>query len=145
MKHERVSNSLDSFILFYEELEKKKVNKAKPVVKIDPALSKPKTTFKVRIASFKKTVRSRFNNILRKLKKQPKKARKLTKIQKKEAFQQKKRVILGIGLLFVVVSIGYSTYITRTFVDTDISVVALVPQVVFAVIILLKAFSKIYK
>ena len=53
--------------------------------------------------------------------------------------------ILGIGLLFVVVSIAYSTYITILFVNNSTSIVALIPQVLFAAFTLLKAFSKLYK
>lgn len=53
--------------------------------------------------------------------------------------------ILGIGLLFVIVSIAYSTYVTVLFVNNVASVVALVPQVLFATFTLLKAFSKLYK
>jgi hypothetical protein len=140
-------NSLDKFELYYEELEKKKVAKAK--VKIDPKLSKPKTTFKMRVESVKKTVRSRFDNMLSKFKKQPKKAKKISKsaaaLAKKEQREQQKRAILGIGLLLVIVSIIYSTTVVREFVNSTASLVALAPQVIFAVIILVKAFSKIYK
>lgn len=60
----------------------------------------------------------------------------------------RKRVIngiLGIGLLFVIVSIAYSTYITILFVNNSTSIIALIPQVLFATITLLKAFSKLYK
>lgn len=140
-------NSLDKFELYYEELEKKKVAKAK--VKIDPKPSKPKTTLKMRLESAKKVVRSRFDNVLNKFKKQPKKAKKISKsaaaLAKKEQREQQKRAILGIGLLLVIVSIIYSTTVVREFVNSTASLVALAPQVIFAVIILVKAFSKIYK
>lgn len=76
----------------------------------------------------------------------PKKTvRKLTKAQQKEHRDQQKRAIMGIGLLFVIVSIGYSTAVTTYFVDGFAPLVALAPQVIFGAIILLKAFSKLYK
>jgi hypothetical protein len=103
----------------------------------------------MRVESVKKTVRSRFDNMLSKFKKQPKKAKKISKsaaaLAKKEQREQQKRAILGIGLLLVIVSIIYSTTVVREFVNSTASLVALAPQVIFAVIILVKAFSKIYK
>lgn len=140
------NNSLDKFKLYYEELEKKKVAKAKPTTKkAVKTSSKPKTTLKMRFESIKKEARSRIDNIQKQHNLRRKKAKKLTKIEKKARLEQKKRGIIGIGLLFVVVSIAYSTYMTNLFVDGHMMVVALAPQVIFAVITLLIAFYKIYK
>lgn len=55
------------------------------------------------------------------------------------------RVILGIGQLLVVVSIIYSTAIVMIGVNSAESKILLVPQVVFALAILVKAFSKLNK
>lgn len=95
--------------------------------------------------------RSAFDDIKRKLKNlKPKKkpvklSKKAQQEQKKLNRQQQMRGILGIGLLFVVVSITYSTYVIYNGVSSSASRVMLVPQVVFALLILFKAFSKIYK
>lgn len=106
---------------------------------------KSKVTLKDRIDNAKKAVVVQFNNTKKKLGVKSKKVKKLTKIERKLERQKKIRGIIGIGLLFVVVSIAYSTYMTALFVDGTAMVVALAPQVVFATVILLIAFYKIYK
>lgn len=106
---------------------------------------KPKVSLKQRLDNVKKAVRGKFDNIKKRLGIKSKKTKKTTKTAKKLARQQKIRGIIGIGLLFVVVSIAYSTYMTVLFVDGTAMVVALTPQVVFAATILLIAFYKIYK
>lgn len=104
-----------------------------------------KVSLKQRLEAFKTALRSRLDNIKKRLGLKSKKVRKLTKNDRKLARQQKARGIIGIGLLFVVVSIAYSTYMTVLFVDGTAMVVALTPQVIFAAITLLIAFYKIYK
>lgn len=107
--------------------------------------AKPKVTLKDRFDNAKKAVVVQFNNTKKKLWFKSKKVKKLTKTELKLERQKKIRGIIGIGLLFVVVSIAYSTYMTALFVDGTATVVALAPQVVFATVILLIAFYKIYK
>lgn len=136
------NSSLDNFKLYYEELEKKKVNKAKKAVKVLP---KPKTTLQARLTSAKKNVCSRIDNIKKQYSQRRKKAKKLTKVDKKLMHEQKIRGIIGIGSLFVVVSIAYSTYMTNLFVDGHMMIIALAPQVIFALVTSLIAFYKIYK
>lgn len=104
-----------------------------------------KPTFKNRIDSVVAAVRSWFDNMLKKLGFKSKKAKKSTKIERKLARQQKIRGIIGIGLLFVVVSIAYSTYMTVLFVDGPAMVAALAPQVLFASVTLIYAFYKLFK
>ena len=106
---------------------------------------KSNVTLKNRIDSLKKAVLVQFNNTKKRLGFKSKKVKKLTKTERKLERQKKIRGIIGIGLLFVVVSIAYSTYMTALFVDGTAMVVALAPQVVFATVILLIAFYKIYK
>lgn len=78
--------------------------------------------------------------------KEPKKpAKKLTKTQVKESKEHRLRVIMGIGLLLVVVSIGYSITVILTLVDSWVALIVLAPQIAFAVITTFKAFSNIYK
>ena len=122
----------------------KKTTKAKvtPGAKTVP---KSKVTLKDRLDNAKKAVVVHFNNTKKKLGFKSKKVKELTKIERKLERQKKIRGIIGIGLLFVVVSIAYSTYMTALFVDGTAMVVALAPQVVFATVILLIAFYKIYK
>lgn len=74
-----------------------------------------------------------------------KNAKENVKKQLKMTKKQYIRGIMGIGQLFVVVSIIYSTFIVQTFVDTDISLAMIVPQAIFALYTLLKAFYKLYK
>lgn len=88
-------------------------------------------------------LKSRFDAFIKKL--EGKKAKKLTKAERILLIEQRKRAILGIGLLLVVVSITFSTYVTITFVDSSAVFAALAPQVAFALVSLFKAFSKIYK
>lgn len=79
------------------------------------------------------------------LKKPQKKAKKPTKLERENAKKERNRAIMGIGQLLVVVSIAYSTAVIFIGVDSMASKIALIPQVVFASYILLKAFSRLYK
>lgn len=74
-----------------------------------------------------------------------KRQKKRTKLQIAEARAQRNRGIIGIGQLFVVVSITYSTAVILMGVDSVESKVALLPQASFALAILFKAFFKLYK
>lgn len=150
----KTKSSLNNFKLHYEETERTQVSKetikakSTSTAKRKPAVknsAKPKATFKDRIDNIKKSVIVLFNNIKKKLGFKSKKATKVTKDEKKLARKQKIRGIIGICLLFVVVSIAYSTYMTVLFVDGTMMVIALAPQVIFAVVTLLIAFYKIYK
>ena len=87
------NNSLDKFELYYEELEKKKVAKAKPVVKSTKTSSKPKTTFKVRFSQVRTEVAKKLNSLKLESKLPEKKKKKLTKAEKKANLEQKKRGI----------------------------------------------------
>jgi hypothetical protein len=71
--------------------------------------------------------------------------RMLSQKSKNIPFAEIWRVILGIGQLSVVVSIIYSTAIVMIGVNSAESKILLVPQVVFALAILVKAFSKLNK
>ena len=73
------------------------------------------------------------------------KERKSSQKSKNIPFAEIWRVILGIGQLLVVVSIIYSTAIVMIGVNSAESKILLVPQVVFALAILVKAFSKLNK
>jgi hypothetical protein len=113
------------------------------------AAKKAPTALKKRIVAIKSTVKNHFKNVLSKIKKQPKKAKKISKaaakIKKQQYYEQLNHGIIGLGLLLVIVSITYSTVIVREFVDTTVSLLAIAPQVVFAIAISIKAFSKLYK
>lgn len=142
MKEKRVGSVLNSFKLHYEELEKKKVTKPSKVKA--KAQSKNKS-FKDRKEILFGKIRVHFNNTVHKMTPHRKKARKLTKAELKFHKEQNVRAILGIGLLLVVVSIAYSTTIIFLGVDSSASRLALLPQVIFALFTLIKAFSKFYK
>lgn len=145
------NDSLDKFPLYYEDLERKPVKTAPKTTSKVKSTPKTKTPNKVVVgvkSKFKdveKSVRGFFNNTKKKFVARRKKAQKMTKIEKKALQEQKVRGIIGIGLLFVVVSITYSTYMTALFVDGTMMVAALAPQVIFAVTTLLIAFYKLYK
>lgn len=146
-----IGNSLDNFKLEYEEMEfhkVKKTDKVKVTAKTTSTSAtkrKAKVSPKDRVKAILKAIRARFDNILKKLKLKGKKTKKATKMQKKLERQQQIRGILGLGLLFVVVSITYSTYVIYNGVSSSASRLMLIPQVVFALYTLFKAFSKIYK
>ena len=128
--------SLKDFKLEYEDMEKKMSKKA------------PKSNIliaKTFIITKFNQIKSKVSDVVNKTITPKKKVKKLTKAQQKERQDQQKRAIMGIGLLFVIVSIIYSTAVTTYFVDGFAPLVALAPQVIFGAIILLKAFSKLYK
>lgn len=149
----KVISALDSFQLFYEELEKKKVTKKQSKVLTDkPKKTVVTTPLKTKIYNLVSGVVAKIvsfvvktYNKLPRFKHLKKYNKKLTKSQKQAIREQQVRGILGIGLLFVVVSITYSSYVIFNGVDSSASRLMLAPQVVFALITLFKAFSKIYK
>lgn len=104
-----------------------------------------KISFKGSVLDTLQPVRSKFNNAINKIKNPSKKAKRTTKAELKLKRQQRLRGILGIGLLLVVVSIAYSTSVIYIGVDSSASRIALFPQVLFALLTLFKAFSKLYK
>lgn len=104
------------------------------------------------VESVKKFVRGKFyilkgklTEVVKGLKSSSRTKKKPTKAQLKLAQEERNRAILGIGLLLVVVSITYSTAVIFIGVNSIESRIALAPQVVFAVTILIKAFSKLYR
>lgn len=99
-----------------------------------------KVSMKTKLASAKKSVVAKFKKV-----KPLKSNKKLTKAQRLERKQRRNNVIMGIGLLLVIVSIAYSTTVVRYFVDSPETLIFLAPQVVFAIMIIFKAFSKLYK
>jgi len=90
-------------------------------------------------------IKPALKNIIKKAKHKSKKPKKVTKIGQELAKKERNNVIMGICLLLVVVSIIYSTAVIFLGVDSQASKIALLPQVTFALIILIKAFSKLYK
>lgn len=74
-----------------------------------------------------------------------KKSKKPTKAELELAKKQYDNAIIGIGLLLVVVSIAYSTSVILLGVDSLGSKIALLPQAIFALVISIKAFSRLYK
>ena len=141
----RTSNVVESFKLYYEDLERKRMKTAP--VKLN-AIKKPtkkvekKTSFKKNMLNKLQPVRNKFNTAMNKIKAPKKKAKKPTRLEKKTMQHERNRVILGIGLLLVVVSITYSTSVILLGVDSIGSKIALLPQVAFALLISIKAFSK---
>lgn len=136
-----MSNSLDSFELYYEEMEKKKVTKKY----VNKSVVRPQVSTKQKIKAKLAPINARFFSVVNKVKHPSKKHKKLTKDEKKLAKQQRNRGIMGIGLLLVVVSIAYSTSVIFIGVDSPASKLVLLPQALFALVTLFKAFSKLYK
>lgn len=71
--------------------------------------------------------------------------RRTTKKSEKSYKLERYNAIIGIGLLFVFVSIAYSTTIVLMGVDSLESKLLLIPQCVFALCIAVIAFSKLFK
>lgn len=90
-------------------------------------------------------VKTTYKNVVKKVIHHNKKTKKMTKIEREMMTNERKNAILGICNLFVVVSIAYSSAITFIGVDSLVSKIALIPQALFALIILVKSFSKLYK
>lgn len=134
---------LDSFKLYYEDLEKKvkKTSKTDALKHTEPV----KPSIKDKILVKTKHLKAHFNNVVNKVKIPRKKGKKLTKAQQIAAKEQRKSGIMGIGLLLVVVSIAYSTSVIFIGADSFASKLSLIPQALFAAITLFKAFSKIYE
>lgn len=91
------------------------------------------------------SVKGSLRSVLNRAKHPRKTSKKLTKLERETAKRQRKNAILGIGLLLVVVSIAYSTSVIYIGVDSEMSRIALLPQVVFGLITIFKAFSKLYR
>lgn len=141
----RQTNSLEKFELYYEDLERKPVKTAPSKAKSTKATPVKSKSLKDKLLDKLQPVRSKIDNIVKKVKQPRKKAKKTTKTERLEIRKQKIRGIIGIGLLFVIVSIAYSTYMVNLFVDGTEMIVALAPQVIFAAIVTIYAFYKIYK
>ena len=108
-------------------------------------LSKYKLKFEFTPIKAIKTAAIEATKAVKKVKLAPKKAKKLTKAEKEQAKRERNNVIMGIGQLLVFVSIAYSTATIFIGVDSPESRIALLPQAVFGLVILAKAFSKLYK
>lgn len=120
--------------------EETKLTKMTKTAKETPVKAKKSSNIKTKFASVQKNVVAKFKGV-----KPLKSVKKLTKAQRLERKNRRNRVIMGIGLMLVVVSIAYSTTVTRYFVDSPASLLFLAPQVIFAVITIIIAFSKLYK
>lgn len=156
MKYSKTTSVLENFKLYYEDTENKRMTKTskttaktakKPVAKPAKRVvnKSPKSSKIDEVKKYFNSLGDKINNTYSGLKKTKKKTKKPTKAEQKISRDKKIRGIIGIGLLFVVVSIAYSTYMTNLFVDGPIMVVSLAPQVIFAGATLLIAFYKIYK
>lgn len=135
-------SELSKFKLGYEMTPNPITDSKKAIVRVPAHKKQIKQKKQPKLKIAVKNTLEQLNNRLSKLTTAIKKDLKSgQKTSKKRIFNG----ILGIGMLFVVVSIAYSTYITIVFVDGNVSLVALTPQVIFALFTSLKAFSKIYK
>lgn len=127
----------------------KKVKTAPKTKKVAVSKTKPEVSLgdrvKQKYAKVLAIIKTKISEAVHKFKQPRKKAKKLTKQQQILAKEQRNRGILGIGLLLVVVSITFSTFIAHTFVDDWKLWIALAPQIAFAAITLIKAFLKLYK
>lgn len=147
-KSEEKESVLGDYKLHYEDIKLKKL-KTKKTKTPKNVKSEPKKTKKV---DYKAYILSKYKQLVEMLEKladkiyDPSKTpKKLTKAQVQEAIEQRNRAIMGIGLLFVIVSIAYSTTVIIIGVDSLESKIALLPQAIFALATLFKAFSKLYK
>ena len=86
-----------------------------------------------------------FAELVDKFKLHRKPTRTLTRAEQNESKRRQKHAILGIWSLLVVVSIAYSTSVIFVGVGTIESKVALIPQALFGLYTLFKAFSNLHK
>ena len=144
---------LDTRKLKYEEIKPKKLKIAKEpkVTKKSKKAVLASNTGRKRLnirghmVSGLKNIHNNFNGVVKKVYHPSKKGKKLTKIERENAKNQRNRGIMGVGQLLVVVSIAYSTAVILIGVGSLASIIALLPQVIFALVTLIKAFSKLYK
>lgn len=140
--------SLENFKLNYEDIKLKKV-KSKKAKTNKYVKEKAKKTKEIDIYSYFKdkyqSIYAYFDKLANKIYDPSKSVKKMSKTELQEAIRQRNNGIIGIGLLFVVVSIAYSTTVILIGVDSLGSKVALLPQVIFALATLFKAFFKLYK
>lgn len=131
--------------LKYEKTKPGKPAVSKEYLKILEDKKHKDVTYKDVILKKISRIRTILANVVNKVKHPNKKVKKLTKIELELAKNQQKNVIIGICQLLVVVSIAYSSTIVYVGVNSFASKVALAPQIIFALIILVKSFSKLYK
>lgn len=84
--------------------------------------------------------KTHFTNVVKKVSHPIKKHKKVTKLERQEAINRRNRGIIGIGRLLVIMSIAYSTSVIFIGIDTVESKIALLPQAIFALSILIKVF-----
>lgn len=143
----KIAKSLDEYQMYYEDMEMKVLQKPAKVTTKKPvqtnAVKKPSVISRV-VAKFTSLKSKIFNRKPRV--KYTLRQSKLAQLEQKKARRNELfRGIIGIGLLLVVVSITRSTFVSLQFVDGVANVVYLLPQIVFAIVISIIAFLKIYK
>lgn len=138
---------LTSVTLSFEETQEKAMTtkRAESITKATAKQTDKKQSVKSKLDHAVNAVKNTFSNLKTKMKLPRKSNKKLTKAEQESNKRHRKNVILGIGSLLLVVSIGYGVYVARTFVDTIESLVFLSPMIVYAIILTFKAFSKLYK
>lgn len=138
---------LDKSKLKYEPTKNKPTTNAKAVKKIVASSNKKVKRVNSRgfVVSKFNNIRAYFGSVVKKVSHPKKKSKKVTKLERQKAKIRRNRGIMGIGQLLVVVSIIYSTSIIFIGIDTLGSKIALLPQIIFALIILIKAFFTLYK
>lgn len=145
MKKESFKESLSNFILHLEELEKVEDKKVKNKRSIKDIISNTRQFVLSKLVQFKDYIVSKLSAFRKGLSEQFKGRKKLTKLEREHAREERNRAILGIGQLLVVVSIAYSTSVIFIGIDSLEAKIALLPQVLFASFTLIRAFSKLYK
>lgn len=143
----RKVTQLADYKLYYEDLGFKRNTISKPNKRSAMAKSNTnrfRTTVRP-IVQWLEDLYQRAYVVVNKALNRGKTAKKTTKKERENAILQRNNAILGVGLLLVVVSIAYSTAVILIGVDSLESKIALLPQVVFALVTLIKAFSKLYK
>ncbi len=147
--HSNVKQTLDSFKLYYEEMERKVPNTAVRISELKTPEKKstvvPKSVEKSSVFSKISQLKSKVFNRKPKRKITPSLSKRAQVEQRKARRGEVFRGIIGIGLLLAVVSIARSTFIALQFVDGVANVVYLIPQVIAAVVVSIIAFVKIYK
>lgn len=143
--------TIDKCKLYYELTERKPMKVApkasKKVNNKSTNQRKKATTTKAKQSkkTFGSKVRSKLDKVAKSLSFILVKDKKLTKAERKKKTKERINGIIGVGLLFVIVSIAYSTYVVTLFVDGTTALIAVAPQVIFASVTLFKAFYKMYK
>lgn len=139
-KRKEEKTTLDNYEVGFIETNGKPKRKKKIIIQDN----KPSRVVKFLVAK-RAEINTKIGDVVKKVSHRSKKTKKMTKLERQNAKNMVMNGIMGVGQLLVVVSIAYSASVIFIGIDTLVSKIALLPQVIFALVISIKAFIALYK